>query len=94
MNTFLVMLRFDEESNLPKIGQFGKLLEFLSTHDGLAYPPTNADFNGGLNAVTIETKMCSQALEAECRKAGFEIIAGHTKTMGDCHDCVCQVAAE
>jgi hypothetical protein len=89
MNKFTLMLRTDEVSNLPMIGRFGRLLEFLATLEELEGPPAEAQFNDGTNLVVVATRLCLHRLQARLDDSGFGVTVAFTRQEGGCHDCDC-----
>jgi DNA-binding transcriptional LysR family regulator len=92
-NQLMVMMRQKKSSNLPKFGQFGKLLELLATnHNLVVSPPLFAEFNHGHNVVHVETTFCEQCLQEKLNEAGFDVTVGYTHGGNDVCSNHCQVA--
>ena len=90
MNKFVLMLQKKQNSNLPKVGQFGELLVLLSQHAKILTPPKTAQFDSGLNFVDVETDCCADCLVEKIKDVGFEVKIGHTEgNKGECHGCDC-----
>ena len=97
MNEFVIMFESMVKSNLPKVGQFGLLLEHLAANNRVNDPPTELQFNDGHNSVNLLSPLCADCLRDSLLEAGFRVVVGFTQSDGGCHDPDCNnkmVAAE
>jgi hypothetical protein len=96
MKERMVLFKGKRQSDLPKVRQFGKLLELLSLLPKVNSPPLTAQFNEGHEVVRVESDLCDKFLEWELSKAGFDVVVGFgEKRNGGDNDCPnhCPVSA-
>lgn len=90
LNTFSLMLRRNTAANIPLAGQFGQLMEHLSTAQYVHSPPDDAQLKGTLTHIKVTTKCCANCLTEKLKEAGFDVTVGSTNLSEHTHEtCSC-----